>query len=66
LVDRLLASPRYGNAWPLIGSTSRATPTATGFQVDRDREMWPWRDWVIKAFDENLPSGQVCHVAIGG
>ena len=25
-----------------------------GFQVDRERDMWPWRDWVIKAFNENL------------
>lgn len=26
-----------------------------GFQVDREREVWPWRDWVVKAFNENLP-----------
>jgi hypothetical protein len=26
-----------------------------GFQVDREREVWPWRDWVVKAFNDNLP-----------
>ena len=29
-----------------------------GFQVDREREMWPWRDWVVRAFNENLPFDQ--------
>jgi hypothetical protein len=29
-----------------------------GYQVDRDREMWPWRDWVIGAFNRNLPYDQ--------
>ena len=29
-----------------------------GFQVDRERDVWPWRDWVVRAFNENLPFDQ--------
>lgn len=31
---------------------------SNGYQVDRDRELWPWRDWVIRAFNENKPFDQ--------
>jgi hypothetical protein len=31
---------------------------SNGYQVDRDRELWPWRDWVIRAFNENMPFDQ--------
>jgi len=54
LVDRLLASPHYGeqmaNEWMDL---ARYADTY-GYQADVDRDMSPWRDWVIKALNENL------------
>jgi len=35
-----------------------------GFQVDRERDTWPYRDWVIRAFNDTF-LGQVRHLAIG-
>ena len=47
LVDRLLASPHYGErmAWPWLDAARYAD--TGGYQGDPDRTMWPWRDWVI-------------------
>jgi mono/diheme cytochrome c family protein len=54
-VDRLLASPRYGErmAWDWMEAARYAD--SNGYQGDGERTMWPWRDWVVKAFNENLP-----------
>ncbi|HLF93201.1 MAG TPA: DUF1549 domain-containing protein, partial [Planctomycetota bacterium] len=54
-VDRLLASPRYGEhmAWPWL-SAARYSDT-NGYQGDGTRTMWPWRDWVIDALNRNMP-----------
>jgi hypothetical protein len=55
VVDRLLASPAYGermaNDWLDV---ARYADTY-GYQSDVERDMSPWRDWVIRAFNENLP-----------
>ena len=57
-VDRLLASPAFGekmaNEWLDL---ARYADTF-GYQSDRDMHVWPWRDWVIRAFNENLPYDQ--------
>jgi len=55
LVDRLLASPSYGErmAWDWLDAARYAD--SNGYQGDNERTMWPWRDWVVKAFNENLP-----------
>jgi hypothetical protein len=55
LVDRLLASPAYGERMTVDWLDSARYADSFGFQVDREREMWPWRDWVIAAFNNNLP-----------
>jgi len=55
LVDRLLTSPRYGERMAVDWLDVARYADSYGFQVDRERDMWPWRDWVIKAFNENLP-----------
>jgi len=54
LVDRLLASPRYGErmAWDWMEVSRYAD--SNGYQGDGERTMWPWRDWVVRAFNENL------------
>jgi hypothetical protein len=55
VVDRLLASPRYGERMAVDWLDVARYADSYGFQVDREREVWPWRDWVIRAFNENLP-----------
>jgi hypothetical protein len=58
VVDRLLASSAYGErmAWDWM-EVARYADT-NGYQHDRTRTMWPWRDWVVKAFNENMPYDQ--------
>ncbi len=58
LVDRLLHSPRYGERMAVDWLDVARYADSYGFQVDRERDMWPWRDWVIKAFNQNLPWDQ--------
>ena len=55
VVDRLLASPRYGErmAWDWLEAARYAD--SNGYQGDRERTMWPWRDWVVRAFNANQP-----------
>lgn len=55
LVDRLLASPRYGERMAQDWLDAARFADSNGYQVDRDREMWAWREWVIKAFNRNQP-----------
>ncbi len=57
-VDRLLASPRYGErmVWEWLDAARYAD--SNGYQGDQERTMWPWRDWAIRAFNENLPYDQ--------
>jgi len=54
-VDQLLASPRYGErmAWDWLEAARYAD--SNGYQGDGERTMWPWRDWVVDAFNRNLP-----------
>ncbi len=54
LVDRLLSSPHYGErmAWDWLDAARYAD--SNGYQGDGERTMWPWRDWVVSAFNENL------------
>lgn len=58
LVDRLLASPRYGERMAQDWLDAARFADSNGYQVDRDREMWAWREWVIHAFNRNLPFDQ--------
>ena len=55
VVDRLLASPRYGEhmATPWLDIARYAD--SSGYQADVDLHVWPYRDWVIRAFNNNLP-----------
>ncbi|WP_414661484.1 DUF1553 domain-containing protein [Horticoccus sp. 23ND18S-11] len=54
LVERLLQSPRFGERMAVDWLDVARYADSYGFQVDRERDMWPWRDWVIKAFNQNL------------
>ena len=55
VVDRLLASPRYGErlATPWLDAARYAD--SHGFQQDDERSMWRWRDWVIEAYNADMP-----------
>ena len=55
-VDRLLASPRYGERWAAMWLDLARYADSKGYEADRDRPgVWPYRDWVIDAFNRNLP-----------
>jgi len=54
-VDRLLASPRFGERMAVDWLDAARYADTHGYQVDPAKEMWPWRDWVIDAFNRNMP-----------
>lgn len=58
LVDRLFASPRYGERMAVQWLDFARYADSNGFQVDSSRYQWPWRDWVIQAFNQNMPFDQ--------
>ncbi len=58
LVDRLLASPHYGEHMARFWLDTARYGDTHGLHLDNYREMWPYRDWVINAFNENLPYDQ--------
>ena len=58
VVDRLLASPHYGERMAVDWMDVARFADTHGYTVDRYRDMSPWRDWVIKAFNENMPYDQ--------
>jgi Protein of unknown function (DUF1553)/Protein of unknown function (DUF1549)/Planctomycete cytochrome C len=55
LVDRLLASPAYGERWAQVWLDLARYADSQGYANDPDRTIWPWRDWVIRAFNDNMP-----------
>ena len=57
-VDRLLASPRYGEHMALGWMEASRYADTDGYQNDRLRYMWVWRDWLIKAINDNIPFDQ--------
>ena len=58
LVDRLLASPRYGEHMAVAWLDAARYADTSGYQNDGPRNMWRWRDWVIDAFNSNMPFDQ--------
>jgi hypothetical protein len=66
VVDHLLKSPHYGERMAVDWLDAARFADTNGYQVDRDRELWPWRDWVISAFNRNLPFDQFTIEQIAG
>lgn len=66
VVDRLLASPAFGERMASIWLDIARYADSHGYQDDRPRTMWPWRDWVIDAFNNNLPYDQFATWQIAG
>ncbi|MEJ7712835.1 MAG: DUF1549 domain-containing protein [Pyrinomonadaceae bacterium] len=65
-VDRLLASPRYGERMAFRWLDAARYADTNGYQIDGDRQMWRWRDWVIEAFNRNLPFDQFAVEQLAG
>ena len=65
-VDRLLASPRYGERMAERWLDAARYADSNGYQFDGERVMWRWRDWVIDAFNRNQPFDQFTLEQIAG
>jgi hypothetical protein len=55
VVDRLLASPRFGERMAFEWLDAARYADTNGYQIDGERFMWRWRDWVIEAFNQDMP-----------
>lgn len=55
LVDRLLASPHYGERWGRRWLDIARYADTNGYEKDRPRSIWPYRDWVINALNDGMP-----------
>lgn len=58
VVDRLLSSPRHGEHMARYWLDAARYGDTHGLHLDNERSMWPYRDWVVRAFNENLPFDQ--------
>ena len=65
-VDALLQSPRYGERMAMPWLDAARYADTHGYHIDSLRGMWPWRDWVIGAFNRNLPFDQFTIEQIAG
>ncbi len=58
VVDRLLASPHFGERMAVVWMDAARYGDTSVFHADGPRDMWPWRDWVINAYNNNKPFDQ--------
>ncbi len=58
IVDRLLADPAFGEHWASMWLDLARYADTVGYASDETRTIWPWRDWVIRALNDNLPFDQ--------
>jgi mono/diheme cytochrome c family protein len=66
VVDRLLASPAYGERRAIRWLEAARYADTNGYQTDGERSMWRWRDWVIDAYNANVPFDQFTVDQIAG
>lgn len=66
LVDKLLASPHYGERWARRWLDLARYADTNGFEKDKPRSIWLWRDWVINALNADLPFDQFTIEQIAG
>ncbi len=66
LIDRLLKREEFGERMASTWLDAARYSDTYGYQVDRDRFVWPWRDWVIQAFNDNKPYDQFLTEQLAG
>ncbi len=66
VVDRLIDSPQYGERMAVDWLDGARYADSNGYQNDFARSMWPWRDWVIKAFCDHMPYDQFVTEQLAG
>ncbi|MCY4188817.1 MAG: DUF1549 domain-containing protein, partial [Bryobacterales bacterium] len=66
LVERLLESPHYGERWGRHWLDIARYADTNGYAIDGPRSIWPYRDWVIDAFNKNLPFDQFVIEQVAG
>jgi mono/diheme cytochrome c family protein len=66
LVDRLLRSPRYGEKWARHWLDQARYADSNGYTIDSGRSIWKYRDWVIEAFNRDMPFDQFTIEQIAG
>lgn len=66
LVDELLESPHYGERWGRHWLDQARYADSNGYTIDGERVMWPYRDWVIRAVNDNMPFDQFTIEQIAG
>ena len=66
VVDRLLRSPHYGERMAARWLDAARYADTNGYQTDAERSMWRWRDWVIDAFNRNMPYDRFAIEQIAG
>jgi hypothetical protein len=66
LVDKLLASPHYGERWARRWLDLARYADTNGFEKDKPRSIWPWRDWVINALNADMPFDEFTIEQIAG
>jgi len=65
-VDRLLDSPKFGERMTLAWLDQARYADTNGFSIDGGRHMWLWRDWVIDAYNKNMPFDQFLTEQLAG
>ncbi len=65
-VERLLASPHYGERWGRQWLDAARYADSNGYEKDRAREMWHYRDWVVNALNTDLPYDQFITEQVAG
>ena len=65
-VDRLLASPHYGERWGRHWLDLARYADSDGYSIDAPRPIWPYRDWVIRALNQDMPFNEFVIDQIAG
>lgn len=65
-VDKLLADPRYGERWARPWLDLARYADTNGYEKDRTRTIWPWRDWVVRSLNADMPFDQFTIMQLAG
>lgn len=65
-VDRLLASPHFGERWASVWMDLARYSDSRGFEKDSNRPMWPYRDWLVQAYNSDMPYDEFTVEQIAG